>query len=213
MPKIKVSKNGPYLVSGSLPLNEDIIETDNLGTPLKTVSRKKYPKLESYALCRCGQSQNKPFCDGHHALTKFDGTETADVKEKYEDKAVTINGPKLILKDVPHLCAGLGFCHQGMGTWDETQNSADPKSKKSATESACACSAGRLTACEKTTKKNIEPKLKPSIGIYQDGPIFVKGGVPVESAGGETYEVRNRVTLCRCGKSGNKPFCDASHQY
>jgi len=213
MPKIKVTKNGPYLVSGSLSLNEDIIETDDFGTPLKTLPGKKYPKSESYALCRCGHSQNKPFCDGTHAKINFDGTETADVKEKYEDKAVTINGPKLILKDVPHLCAGLGFCHRGMGTWNETQNSADPQSKKIATESACACSAGRLVACNKTTKKNIEPKLKPSVGLYQDGPIFVKGGVPVESAAGATYEVRNRVTLCRCGKSGNKPFCDASHQY
>jgi CDGSH-type Zn-finger protein len=39
----------------------------------------------------------------------------------------------------------------------------------------------------------------------------VKGGVPVESADGTVYEVRNRVTLCRCGKSTNKPFCDGTH--
>jgi len=46
MPKIKVTKNGPYLVSGSLSLNEDIIETDDFGTPLKTLPGKKYPKSE-----------------------------------------------------------------------------------------------------------------------------------------------------------------------
>jgi CDGSH-type Zn-finger protein len=39
----------------------------------------------------------------------------------------------------------------------------------------------------------------------------VKGGVAVESADGEAYEARNRVTLCRCGRSNNKPFCDGTH--
>ena len=33
----------------------------------------------------------------------------------------------------------------------------------------------------------------------------------MESADGTTYEIRNRVTLCRCGASQNKPFCDGSH--
>ena len=66
---------------------------------------------------------------------------------------------------------------------------------------------------DKNTGKNIEPKLKASIDLLENGPICVKGGVPIESADGQTYEVRNRCTLCRCGKSENKPFCDASHQY
>jgi CDGSH-type Zn-finger protein len=43
------------------------------------------------------------------------------------------------------------------------------------------------------------------------GPIWVKGGVPIESAKGFEYETRNRVTLCRCGLSENKPMCDGSH--
>jgi len=196
-----------------LPLNDDKIIYDTDGVPRKTVVAKKYPQSESCALCRCGHSQNKPFCDGTHAKINFDGTETADVKEKYEEAADVINGPDLDLKDVPHLCAGLGFCHRGDNTWTSTENSDDPESKKVAVESACACASGRLTACDKNTGKNIEPKLKASIGLLENGPICVKGGVPIESADGQTYEVRNRCTLCRCGKSENKPFCDASHQY
>ena len=43
------------------------------------------------------------------------------------------------------------------------------------------------------------------------GPIYVRGGIPVVSADGKTYEIRNRVTLCRCGRSDNKPFCNGSH--
>ena len=43
------------------------------------------------------------------------------------------------------------------------------------------------------------------------GPLWVRGGITVESKDGSSYERRNRVTLCRCGASSNKPFCDGSH--
>lgn len=65
--------------------------------------------------------------------------------------------------------------------------------------------------------KVLEREFEKSISLVEDpqnkvsGPIWVKGGVPVESSDGSTYEIRNRVTLCRCGKSKNKPFCDGSH--
>jgi CDGSH-type Zn-finger protein len=49
----------------------------------------------------------------------------------------------------------------------------------------------------------------PFLGV--NGPIWVRGEIPIQSADGKIYEVRNRVTLCRCGKSLNKPFCDSSH--
>jgi hypothetical protein len=69
----------------------------------------------------------------------------------------------------------------------------------------------------KKSKKVLEPKLEQSLGLIEDpqmgvsGPIWVRGGMPVESISGKMYKVRNRVTLCRCGKSSNKPFCDSSH--
>jgi hypothetical protein len=73
-----------------------------------------------------------------------------------------------------------------------------------------------LVAAEKDGKK-IEPVYEPAIEIVQDpeegvsAGIFVKGIIPIESSDGTTYEIRNRVALCRCGKSRNKPFCDATH--
>jgi CDGSH-type Zn-finger protein len=45
-----------------------------------------------------------------------------------------------------------------------------------------------------------------------NGPIWVRGGIPIESAKDEIYEIRNRVTLCGCGRSSNKPFCDGTHR-
>ena len=70
---------------------------------------------------------------------------------------------------------------------------------------------------EKPTNREIEDPLAPSIGLVEDpalgcsGPLWVRGGIPIESADGKRYERRNRVTLCRCGASTNKPFCNGSH--
>jgi choline dehydrogenase-like flavoprotein len=49
----------------------------------------------------------------------------------------------------------------------------------------------------------------PQEGVQ--GPIWVRGGIPIESVNGTIYEIRNRIALCRCGKSSNKPFCDGGH--
>ena len=63
----------------------------------------------------------------------------------------------------------------------------------------------------------LEPDLAQSIGLIEDpaeacsGPIWLRGGIALIAADGTEYEVRNRVTLCRCGESKNKPFCDGAH--
>ncbi|HLY53399.1 MAG TPA: CDGSH iron-sulfur domain-containing protein, partial [Steroidobacteraceae bacterium] len=76
---------------------------------------------------------------------------------------------------------------------------------------------GRLVAYERSSGAPLEPALPQSIGVIEhpregaSGPLWVRGGIPIVSADGFAYEVRNRVTLCRCGASRNKPFCDGSH--
>jgi hypothetical protein len=56
-----------------------------------------------------------------------------------------------------------------------------------------------------------EPTLPRAIGVIDDGPLWVTGGIPIELVDGTRLETRNRVTLCRCGASTNKPLCDGSH--
>lgn len=58
MVTIKVRKNGPYLVTGAVQL------VDHEGKPFEV--------KESFALCRCGHSRNKPFCDSSHKRVGFD---------------------------------------------------------------------------------------------------------------------------------------------
>src|SRR3974390_1006244 len=107
--KIEIAKNGPYLVSGGLPLSEQPIVTNPKGESLDYREGKKFPAEPQYALCRCGQSANKPFCDGTHKKVKFDGTETAS-GEPYLKQAQTIDGPNLSLTDAESLCAYARFC-------------------------------------------------------------------------------------------------------
>ena len=214
--KVLVTKNGPYLVSGSVPLHKVTIVSDSEGQSVRWRKGRHYPNRENYALCRCGHSRNKTYCDGTHAKVGFDGTETASCK-KYLEQAKKISGPGFVLTDAQELCASARFCDRAGGVWKLTKDSADTKSKGIAIEEACNCPSGRLVAWDKKTGKPIEPKLERSISLVEDpeekvsGPIWVKGGIPLVSSDGTRYENRNRVTLCRCGRSDNKPFCDGSH--
>lgn len=213
--KVKITKDGPYVVSGNVPLEEKVIL--NNGQENYYADGRILPQEKVYALCRCGHSNNMPFCDGSHSNVHFDGTETAS-KEPYLNQADVIEGSDFVLTDVEELCAFARFCHKPHGdVWGLTERSNDPTCRKEAIQGACDCPAGRLVAWDKKTQEAIEPDYQPSIAILQDpnkqcsGPIWVRGRIPIESSDGSAYEVRNRVTLCRCGNSENKPFCDATH--
>jgi CDGSH-type Zn-finger protein len=215
-PKIKVSKNGPYLVSGGVPLTQVVVVTNAEGESCEWRTAEVYAVRQKYALCRCGESKTRPFCDGTHTEAHFDGTETAS-RELYLDRAKEIEGPALRLTDARDLCIGASFCTRAGGTWDLTRQSGDPKARSTAIEEAGNCPSGRLVVWDKEDKA-IEPLFKPSIAVICDaegdpsGALWARGGIPVESADGTVYEVRYRVTLCGCGRSCNKPFCDGSHR-
>jgi CDGSH-type Zn-finger protein len=213
--KIEVTKDGPYLVSGGPPLSEQWIVTNAEGDSLDYREGKKYAAQADYALCRCGQSANKPFCDGTHAKVGFDGKETASHKP-YLKQAETIEGPTMLLTDQENLCAFARFCDPKGKIWNLVLQDS-PEAQEIVKHEAGHCPAGRLVAWDKATGKPIEPNFEPSLCLIEDtekkvsGPIWVRGGIPVVAADGRTYEIRNRLTLCRCGSSANKPFCDGSH--
>ncbi len=215
-PRIKIVKDGPYLVTGSVPLDEQRISYGPDGEPDRWVQGPAYPEQESYSLCRCGASKDKPFCDGSHVEAGFDGTETAGHGSCLAGTERTV-GPGVDLTWSPKLCMGIGFCHAGRDAWHYAVASAEPEARAKAVEEAGNCPSGALVAWDKGTGQAVEPAFAPSVSLVEDsqrglsGPIWVKGGVPIESADGREYDRCNRVTLCRCGLSKNKPFCDGAH--
>ena len=214
---MRVLKNGPYIVSGNIPVIKTIIKCDSNGIPTEWIISKGPQVLgKIYSLCRCGQTKNKPFCDGTHSKVNFDGTETSG-NEPFEKMANEIDGPELKLKDAVILCATARFCHRGGDIWPQIPKSDNPQLKQNAIRNSCDCPSGRLVVIDKKRGKVVEPSFEKSVGLVEDpgkgvdGPIWVRGEIPIYSTEGKLYEVRNRVTLCRCGKSANKPFCDSSH--
>ena len=214
--KVTITENGPYLVSGNLSLSKTIAVVGSQEEPEEWQAGKNYPGQENYALCRCGKSEHKPYCDGTHVKVGFNGEETAS-KKQYKDQAEIIYGPELDLADARKFCSNARFCQLSGGTWHNVKKSDDLNSRKIAISTACNCPSGRLVVKDKKTKKPYEKKFKPSIEIIEDpqikvsGPIWLKGCVELESSDCSKYELRNRMTLCRCGESKNKPFCDGSH--
>jgi len=215
-PKVVVCKNGPYLVSGAVPLARQTIVADAEGGSHEWKESDAFPAQESYALCRCGRSGNKPFCDSTHKRIGFDGTETAS-REPYRAQAQLMEGPALALTDAESLCAFARFCDPNGTVWNQVEHTDQAKVRALFIRQVNDCPSGRLVAWDRQSGKPIEHPLPVSIGVVEDpvegvgGPLWLRGGIPVTAADGFTYEVRNRVTLCRCGASKNKPFCDGSH--
>jgi len=213
---VTVSKDGPYIVVGGVPLTEQVIGSNAEGESLQWQEGKLCDAPARYALCRCGHSHTAPFCDGTHAKIGFDGTETAE-RAPFSVQATVFDGPVLALLDARQLCADGRFCDPNGKVWNQASHTDDPEIRLMFLRQVHHCPAGRLVAFDKAAGTTIEQRLPVSIGLIEDpvqhcsGPIWLRGGIPLTSADGDQYEVRNRVTVCRCGASKNKPFCDGSH--
>jgi len=214
--KITVTQNGPYSVTGHIPLSKQVIQADSEGQSREWQKGQEFEVGTSYNLCRCGQSSNKPFCDGTHTTIHFNGRERAS-RRPYLEQAQEYDGPEMLLTDVQTLCAFARFCDPDGQVWNLIEETDEPAKQEMVKHEADHCPGGRLVAWDRSTRQPYEPAFEPSLGLVEDpqlgvsGPIWVRGGIQVESADGTPYEIRNRVALCRCGGSANKPFCDGTH--
>lgn len=213
---IKIMDGGPYLVYGEPPIVQEFLVPNEEGYPWTYKQGAVFEVDGCVALCRCGESRTKPFCDCTHAEIEWDSRETAS-REPVLDCAVILEGPAFNLADYEPLCALARFCDSYGRIWNILAETDDDEKRAIVEHEANHCPSGRLIIIDKTTGEPVEPDFEPSIGLLEDpekgvsGPIWVKGGIRIISSDGNIYEIRNRVTLCRCGLSSNKPFCDCEH--
>ncbi len=209
-PAITAAPNGPLLVAGNVPLYRRRAVHSEHGEPLAWETSARIETNERYALCRCGESSRKPFCDGTHARVGFTADDTA--AGEYAERAKTLGGTGITVRDDRSICVHAGFCGtRATNVWKEVANTADSAVRLQVIGMVEKCPSGALTY-QLDGAADTEPLMPAAIGVTGDGPLWVTGGVPVTDAQGRALERRNRVTLCRCGQSANKPLCDGSHK-
>lgn len=180
------------------------------GEPLTWKTDEVMDEGVAYALCRCGGSAKKPYCDGTHADNGFDGTESATT-DSYDDTASSLGGTGIEIFDDRSICVHAGFCGNAVtNVWQMASDTDDSRVRAQAMAMIERCPSGALTFA--VDGDEVEPDLPTEISVLPDGPLWVSGGIPTVRSDGEAFETRNRVTLCRCGQSGNKPLCDGAHK-
>lgn len=164
---------------------------------------------EVMTLCRCGRSSNKPFCDGTHRAAGFKSR--TDNEASGKDSLRRYEGGDVTVLYNPRICSHAAECiATAPKSFDPDQKPwIDPdKSPADVIRAAVAhCPSGALQLAE--GGHIVDTELPPII-VQRDGPYRVTGvelGLEVPGEGGTP----EKYVLCRCGLSGNKPYCDGSH--
>jgi CDGSH-type Zn-finger protein/nucleotide-binding universal stress UspA family protein/nitrite reductase/ring-hydroxylating ferredoxin subunit len=207
--EIAVTPDGPYEVSGALPITPKRIIRSPDGESLAWATSDPLPHDSPTYLCRCGQSENKPFCDGSHERVGFDGTETASVAS-FEEMERIYEGTGIEVHRVGSICEHAAFCVNSLTDWYRLlPNTSDVGIRTQVIGMIEHCPSGALVY--EIDDEVVEPDLPKAVSPVEDGALWVTGGVKVTRSDGVVMETRNRVTLCRCGQSSNKPLCDGTH--
>lgn len=167
--------------------------------------------ITGVALCRCRGSNNKPFCDGTHGKNGFTDKKLMDGKL---DKRDTYAGKQISIHDNRGICAHAGYCSDNLSAVfklsEELWINPDGAIARDIINTIKKCLSGALSY----TIDNVEHRDQdraPMVTVTKDGPYAVTGGIGlVDQLQGEGASIEH-YTLCRCGGSKNKPFCDGTH--
>jgi CDGSH-type Zn-finger protein len=194
---IECRPDGPYLVKG----------LDKV-----TNSRGEEIAVEAtVALCRCGGSASKPFCDGTHKRNGFSG---ARISDGARDRVREYRAAGITIRDNRSICAHAGACTDGLPAVfrESAQPWIDPAGAPAQAIAALVarCPSGALGCSVEGDAASAAPG-PPRVAIEKNGPYAVRGAVELVDAAWARGAAKDRYTLCRCGGSNNKPFCDGSH--
>lgn len=216
-PKIQPLPNGPYyLINDVQP--KVVYNLQNFkGEPLSTTV--------GIALCRCGASKNKPFCDGTHSVIGFSSAnktlEENDDIEKIviKDKRRDYPGKEITVHDNRRICSHAAECVNNLSSVFKLGSrpwiNPDGSKMNDIIEVVRRCPSGALSySIDGVEYRDPEEQRNPTVTVLKNGPYHITGGIELigeniqfgEGASKEHY------TLCRCGASENKPFCDGAHK-
>ena len=196
-PTIRLASDGPYLVEGLASL------TRSGGDAIPLEGRS--------ALCRCGGSARKPFCDGTHRSNGFSGTRSADPSA---ERRADFRGSQITVHDTRSICSHAGACTAGLpSVWRLKQEpwiDPDGAAPDAIVDVVRRCPSGALSA---TTAAGLQQDQErpAAVHVSKNGPYVVEGGIELVGVDLAVGASREHYTLCRCGASKNKPFCDGSH--
>ena len=196
---VELQKDGPLKVSGL--------------TAFKNSRGEAIKARKTVFLCRCGDSRNRPFCDGTHVQTGFTDARSDD---RLPDKLERYEGRELTVLDNRGVCSHAGYCTAGLpAVWRSAAEpwiDPDGADKAAVVEIIRKCPSGALSYLEDGQLRT-DFHEAAEIQVSRDGPYVVRGGVELKDCEFGEGASREHYVLCRCGASRNKPFCDGSHWY
>jgi CDGSH-type Zn-finger protein len=203
LPKITPLPDGPLTLEENAAAGNCLCGPD--GTPLA----EQGPHL----LCRCGGSEAKPFCDGTHMSNGFSGENVSDRRRDHRDD---YDGDGIVVHDNRHACSHAEECihgapevfHKMHRPWI-TPRGADADA---VAEVIRRCPSGALAYARDGAEWRDEQR-PPRVRVMPGGPYRIEGGIRLvvdEDLWADEVS-REHYTLCRCGGSLNKPFCDGTH--
>jgi len=202
-PRIACLSNGPYYLLNDMQASPVPNLVRASGEPCATV--------RGVALCRCGGSKNKPFCDGTHSTNGFSDRKLADSRadrrETYRGKAITIFDNRAICSHAGHCTDSLkAVFRMGAEPWIDPEGAAAEEIIATIRK----CPSGALSYAIDGVEAE-PPARPPKVVVTDNGPFAVSGGIELMGVEFGDGASREHYTLCRCGASANKPFCDGSH--
>ena len=161
-------------------------------------------------LCRCGQSKNKPYCDGSHKDAGFDGS-PGDIAHRdriydYEGDEVTVHFNKLLCSHAAECGKRARHIFNAKERPWVKPNDGDIEEIK---EVVAACPSGALRYSLNSDPMQLTNDTV-EIKVERNGPYQVRN-VSVEANYWAKGQSEKKYVLCRCGLSKNKPFCDGTH--
>jgi CDGSH-type Zn-finger protein len=213
-PKIMPLSNGPYYLINDM--EPKVVENlqNSKGESLSTI--------RGVSLCRCGASKNKPFCDGTHGTIGFSSENKEDVNDSHhtvKDKRKSYVGKGITIHDNRRICSHAAECVNNLPSVFKLNarpwiNADAAETEEEIINTIKKCPSGALSYSVDGIEYRDQNERKPVITVSKGGPYLVTGGIEligdnIEWAEGSSKE---HYTLCRCGASNNKPFCDGMHR-